>query len=91
MRRINPVPGRRGWHLGDPVKHGSETRAPLEHVESRYIQWVYGITQEERVRAAQVAIDEVYERRWTLMAELIEQGDFHGPNVKSQDANLAGA
>lgn len=81
-RRLNHVPGRHGWHLGEPITTALETRVALSHVEGYEPQWVYGSTPEERIEAAQRAIDEVYQRRWDWLTNLIVEGDRHGPNVR---------
>ena len=77
------VPGCRGWVLSPVVISGAERRCALTHVETGETSWVWGGSEQERIQEAQRAIDETYERRWTLMADLIEEGDRRGPNVRS--------
>lgn len=77
------VPGRRGWSIGTVLISASERRSPLTHVETGNSYWVWGQTPEDRIQAAQELIDGVYQKHWDLMADVIEEGDRRGPNVRS--------
>lgn len=48
--------------------------------------WVWGRTLEERTDGAQTHVDGLYQSQWDRMADVIEEGDRRGPNVKLLDA-----
>lgn len=82
MIRRNPVPARRGWSLGTPITSGLETRVGVSHDETGLAFRVWGDNHEKRVEEAQRVIDDVYTDRWAQLTELIEAGDFRGPNTR---------
>jgi YD repeat-containing protein len=57
----------------------------VSHVESGHTFWAFGFGAEERLQAAHTEIDRIYQLRWDLLSDLIEEGDRRGPNVKLLD------
>jgi hypothetical protein len=80
-----PVPGRRGWEFGEEVISASGSRCALTHTETGATFWCWGNSAEARLKEAYTIIDKIYQDRWDIMADLIEEGDRRGPNVRSLD------
>lgn len=79
------VPGRRGWELGETVSSASGSRCAVQHIETGRVFWAFGGTPEERLQAAHDEIDRIYQENWDQLADVIEEGDRRGPNVRSLD------
>jgi len=76
------IPGRPTWELGTPRSAGHGWwLVPVSHVETGYSLWAEGANRASWTADAIIRIDAVLEVRWQAMAELIEEGDFYGPNV----------
>lgn len=77
------IPGRSHWSLGTPISDGpGHWRIAVSHDESSYAFWVHGPNRAAWLTAAEAGIDAVLEARWQAMAELIDEADFYGPNVR---------
>lgn len=85
-----PVPHRRGWTFGQPVSEGTEVRVAVYHRKAARGFWIHESVPERQDEAAQRGIDRIYAAAVAAMAEVIEDGDRRGPNVRRIESTGAG-
>jgi len=65
--------------MGEVISNFDGSRSAITHPESGVTFWAWG---PDIIASAHEQIDFIYDSKWAWLKELIEAGDFHGPNVR---------